>query len=499
MLTTALPELIGEQCRILYLPENANQVILGVAGSGKSVEAAYRAIWISKRYPDEKILVLSVNRDVSDVLKRTIKSYPETNNVEINTVYSYFKNLVNTYLQPDESLANLLRKYNRNSDLRDLGEIINNLSAITSKNEKSLFDEVLKEAQRNYSESTLWKKDNAEEFIKNEIYWMQSNGIKHEAEYLKISRVGRGKQRISTPQRKTMFNIYKLYYLIRLERYYKFFNFNDIFSFSEKYCKVPEKERPKYIIIDEVQDISPAMFSALSTIIKADGHWSVFGDMSQNIFGQRISWSSLGLDNIQKQYRLERNYRNTRQIGELAKAMLDTNLFEKDPSFIEPSTSALEGPKPILEPINKDYSNLIADIKEIQRVNPAQSIAIILMNSVKESIYVYNLLKNNNIKYTNKVDEFNPSKNIFVDTINRIKGLEFDSVFVICIDDIQPNMNTSKEVFNDIYENPDNQKILAKTVYVASTRARKELTLFYKTNPLDFLLSEDLLQKKEAK
>lgn len=248
-----------------------------------------------------------------------------------------------------------------------------------------------------------------------------------------------------------------------------------------------------------MQDISPAMFSALSTIIKADGHWSVFGDMSQNIFGQRISWSSLGLDNVQKQYRLERNYRNTRQIGELAKAMLDTNLFEKDPSFIEPSTSALEGIKPILEPINKDYSNLIDDIKEIQRVNPAESIAIILMNSVKESIYVYNLLKNNNIKYTNKVDEFNPSKNIFVDSINRIKGLEFDSVFVICIDDIQPNMDTSKEVFNDIYENPDNQRILAKTVYVASTRARKRLTLFYKTNPLDFLLSEDLLQKKEAK
>lgn len=60
MLTAALPELIGEQCRILYLPENANQVVLGVAGSGKSVEAAYRAIWISKRCPDDKILVLSV-------------------------------------------------------------------------------------------------------------------------------------------------------------------------------------------------------------------------------------------------------------------------------------------------------------------------------------------------------------------------------------------------------------------------------------------------------
>ena len=41
-MSVVLPRLVGEQCRILYLPENSNQVILGVAGSGKSVEAAYR-------------------------------------------------------------------------------------------------------------------------------------------------------------------------------------------------------------------------------------------------------------------------------------------------------------------------------------------------------------------------------------------------------------------------------------------------------------------------
>ena len=83
------------------------------------------------------------------MLKRTIKSYPDTDNVEVNTVYSYFKKIVNTYLQPDDRLASLLRKYRKNSNFEDLKEIINNLSAITFKNEMFLFDEVLEEGRKN--------------------------------------------------------------------------------------------------------------------------------------------------------------------------------------------------------------------------------------------------------------------------------------------------------------------------------------------------------------
>lgn len=501
MLTNILPELVGEQCRILYLPENANQVILGVAGSGKSVEAAYRAIWISKRYPNEKILVLSVNRDVSDVLDRAIKSYTSTNNVEIDTIYNYFKKLVNLYLEPDPNLESLLKKYNKNPEQDDLVSIITNLASINSKDEQLLFKDILKKGKEKYPESTLWSKDNIVDFIKDEINWMQSNEIQSMEEYLDISRVGRGNQRISGQQRRVMFRLYALYYSIRMKKYHKFFSFKDVYSFAKKYCNVPQQERPRYIIIDEVQDISPAMFSALSSIIKKNGYWSVFGDISQNIFGQRISWTSLGLDKVKKQYRLKRNYRNTKQIGELAKAMLETDLFEKDSNFIEPSTSGLNGAKPVLYQINNnDFSILIEEIVNRKKSNPESSIAIILMNVGKENTLIYRLLKQNDIHYTNKVDEFNPKDNIFIDSINRIKGLEFNSVFVCCIDDIQPNMDLSREKYKNIYENPDNQKIIAKSVYVASTRARESLILFYRNDPLNFLLSTstELLQKKEV-
>ncbi len=92
-MSVVLPRLVGEQCRILYLPENSNQVILGVAGSGKSVEAAYRAIWISLGHPSDNILVLTVNKEVNNQLRAMIDSYNHNSNIEVSTIYTYFKKI----------------------------------------------------------------------------------------------------------------------------------------------------------------------------------------------------------------------------------------------------------------------------------------------------------------------------------------------------------------------------------------------------------------------
>ena len=159
---------------------------------------------------------------------------------------------------------------------------------------------LLKNQKEEYADSTLWDKDNAEDFIKDEINWMQRNSIESGNQYLEVSRIGRGNQRISSQQRIVMFKIFKRYYELREELTGKAFSYYDIYRFVAKYCKIPEDVKPKYIIIDEVQDISPAMFAGLRSIIKDDGLWTVFGDTSQNIFGERISWSTLGLDNIRK-------------------------------------------------------------------------------------------------------------------------------------------------------------------------------------------------------
>lgn len=490
-MSVMLPRLVGEQCRILYLPENNNQVILGVAGSGKSVEAAYRAIWISLGHPDDKILVLTVNKEVNNQLRAMIDSYNHNSNIEVNTVYTYFKNLINEYYPENGIFRQWIHNHRVNKGYRDSGQLV----ATTSQEDERVFTVLLAESKKRYVDSTLWDKDNADEFVKDEINWMQRNSIKTCDQYLNASRIGRGNQRISSQQRQVMFDIFRRFYELRRKLTGKVFSYYDIYRFVKKYCEVPEDVKPKYIIIDEVQDISPVMFEGLRSIIRNDGLWTVFGDTSQNIFGERISWSTLGLDNIRKRYFLYRNYRNTKEIGELTKSMLDTDLFQKDDNtFLEPSLSAFRGEEPILWHMDSNNRSFLVD--QVNRHINDGTVAIILMNPYVERPIVRKILDENGIKYINDLNKMTRDT-VFMDGINRVKGLEFDTVIVVCIDDIQENFKS--EANNDGHLSAtlsfEDQQIIAKTVYVAATRARKNLILAYHDNPLEFLISKDFVRK----
>ena len=49
-----MKKLTGEQTKILYLPDEKNLVILGAAGSGKSLVALYKSVYLAIKYPSKK-------------------------------------------------------------------------------------------------------------------------------------------------------------------------------------------------------------------------------------------------------------------------------------------------------------------------------------------------------------------------------------------------------------------------------------------------------------
>lgn len=65
--------LIGHQTEILYVPDNQNMVITGSAGCGKSLLAIYRVFWLAKKYPHEKVVLLTFNSAVNKDMKRKIQ------------------------------------------------------------------------------------------------------------------------------------------------------------------------------------------------------------------------------------------------------------------------------------------------------------------------------------------------------------------------------------------------------------------------------------------
>src|SRR5207245_3695335 len=79
--------------------------------------------------------------------------------------------------------------------------------------------------------------------------------------------------------------------------------------------------------IDEGQDFTPAMLRSLALAIPSDGSLTFFGDMAQQIYGNRISWRMAGLHPA-KPWEFRENYRNTRQIAALCLALTKTAAFK---------------------------------------------------------------------------------------------------------------------------------------------------------------------------
>lgn len=111
---------------------------------------------------------------------------------------------------------------------------------------------------------------------------------------------------------------------------------------------------------DEGQDFSPEMLRSLAAAIPENGSLTFFGDIAQQIYGHRMSWRSAGLTatNI---WRFEENYRNTKQISQLALALAAMPNFPDDPDLVEPTAPIADGPSPALvrlrsEPEEREFA-----------------------------------------------------------------------------------------------------------------------------------------------
>ncbi|MBF0758045.1 hypothetical protein E4T91_04685 [Ligilactobacillus murinus] len=473
MFGKGLPRPTEEQARMIQLADNRNQVILGAAGSGKSVVAAYRALRLKARYTDKNIVVLTMNREIMEQIKKQIHDI----DITVNTMYSYCQNLMYNYY------------HNRNV----------RFAAVTSKENKDAIDNAINEIRKSYPDETLWNKVNeTNSFFINEITWMQENGISKDSrgreKYQTITRIGRGSERISSQQRDIMFEVYLKYYEKRATAYApKIFSYNDIYSYILD-LNIPDFVKPDFIIIDEVQDFAPIMFQALNKIVADDCRWYVLGDVSQNIFGQRLSWVSLGVENVRKS-RLNKNYRNSYEIGMLAKQMLSTEYFDnKSNDFVEtiPLPEYRSG-KPKIKKFDGSFSDIVQLVK--QKNVDRQSVAIITMN-FNELKELKDSLNRNGIDVNDGITNYDGRTGVYLQTINKVKGLEFDTVIIFCLDSANYRDNADIVSYGTLdveRMETEDKAIVSKRIYVAVTRARRDLVMYYKNSKLDFLFTDDKL------
>ena len=449
-----MEKLIGQQDLVLYLTEKFDYLVEGVAGSGKTLIAIYKAILMSIQHPNYKIVFLTFNNAIANDNRNKInkivsylKSTPifkdklkinTLSNLEINTVYKYFKKCVN-----------------------DLGGYLNPITALSITEEKNIIQEVKNNFSTLHSNLTLPQR--SIEFFKDEINWLE-NTICTKEDYFNHIRKGRKGTHLKYNDRPAVYQLYQDYlnYLKKIKQ--KYFDIEGIYQYL--YLQLCENEIYKenlkkfkkidYLIIDEYQDFSIAMLKSLQLLMNNEerSHFLLVGDHSQNIFNSVVEPKKI-FKNL-KIIKLSTIYRNSSEIAKLANAIFNNKNFtvdnDKDSDFnIKPNFQ-------VSRSIHKPYIAIANNIEMINKIE----------NNFK------NKYKDTQIILLNKKDNIQNNEK----TINQVKGLEYNNVIIPDVDKLPTDKDKDK---NEIIS-----EHLHK-LYTAVTRAKKNLLLIINSKNKNYI------------
>lgn len=503
----SIPTLQGEQTSILYLPKEQNLLIVGSAGTGKSLLAMYKSIYLAVSNPGEKILLLTFNRAVNNKIKEDCKivceylnqEYPK--NLIIDTIYSFSQKMIvdlaehikeRGYTTPTaKNILQFLKVEKRDT-----------IPALMSAKKEELIAKAVQETSEKYSDMAIFKRS-AETYIE-EISWIERWDIADFTSYKAADRVGRRKHRIRRDDREYIWEIYISYLqLMESSDNNRLYSFDSIYrylnQFLNEYRKCVQNEENskyqlyKYIIIDEFQDLTPSMANLIKTLITCKNNqnlenqskYILIGDVAQSVFGKRMTWTEMGF-NTHARHTLSQNYRNSYQIATYAEKIAESRFFDKkNENYVAPDIREIYMEKPYL----LRYENINTEIKEICElaVKRMETGTVGIIVPGKEIKNLKNHLKSSNIKFEG-FTQANSSSKLQIGTIKQVKGLEFDTVIL----PLKSKEQYAKELGSqgvvweadiDIENPPENAvdtlELFITNLYVEVTRARSGLIISY--------------------
>jgi len=290
-------------------------------------------------------------------------------------------------------------------------------------------------------------------------------------------------------------------------KYFKIDGFVGVNEYINLFLKYLNSEHGKnildqydYIFFDEFQDINQQQFQIIKKFYDNGSKIIGIGDDAQNIY----QWRGSNIDyilNFDKYFdntitfKLENNYRSTPEVINMASAVIknnteqiEKNMFPNKPSGKKPKIikykSALE-----------QATSIIGKIKKLINNNTKNDEIIVISRNnfglklFEEQLEVYNRDNDNKIDYIALItdDNKNTSKDnksydnkVVLATIHKIKGGEWENVFIIDLDD---------KIFPADCDDIGIQEE-RRLLYVAITRAKLYLELSFTTNTISRFISE---------
>jgi SOS regulatory protein LexA len=485
-----------EQKKLITATPGGAMLVRGVAGSGKTTVAVYRADYLLNNYcldESDRVLVVTYTNTLVKYLRHLYDKFdaegegyaslfaPSKAQVDIMTMDSLFHRYYNLYYEKSQRREILFSNNQRHY------QIIKNCIA---------------ELKKKFEDTNILDPKNAT-FLLHEIDWIRSCNYMELSEYQHVDRLGRqsvkqsqGPQRLrkNSPTRQAIFEL-----MLALDARMKEEGLIDSKSRDILVLKkAQEQPEPKYthIIVDESQDLTRVQLEFLKMLYKPADYSSLFfvADTAQSIYPHSWlvrgrSFTSLGLDLTGRGNVLSKNYRTTTQIAQTAYSLIeeDTDIVE-DEYYVEPALLDKQGQHPVYKHFSSEPEEAEFVAREIRQLlasyQPGEIIVIARLNRqlelvqqrLEEQGLSCQLLRSREANFGDDC--------IKLLTIHSIKGLEFKVVFIVGLNDAVIPYSSYVDMDEDIQEIQER-----KLLYVGMTRASEQLYMSSCANPSRFIYS----------
>jgi len=439
--------------------------VSGSAGTGKTVVALHRAVFLARNDPDSRVLLATFSNTLSNSLKRKLRA------------------LISTEPRLSEQI-----------DVFSMASLGRRLYELKFGKPKIVSPEEMREVVENASAAIEGHKFPIHFLLTEWEQVIDAWQLNTWEEYRSIARLGR-KTRLPEKQRAILWSIFERIDFDLAKRH--LVTDAGIFAALTKDLNEGRPSPFDFAVIDESQDIDPSQLRFLAALGSSKLNGLFFaGDLGQRIFQQAFSWLSLGVDIRGRSRSLKVNYRTSHQIRMQADRLLGPEVADVDGIVEERggTVSVFNGPSPDVRTFDSQEDEIdavatwIAARKadgflphEIGVFVRSQEELDRSISAVDQAGILYRIL-DENVETT--------FGHISISTMHLAKGLEFRAVVVMaCDDEIIPSQSRIQTVADDsdLEEVYNTERHL---LYVACTRARDFLLVTGSEHPSEFL--EDL-------
>jgi mRNA-degrading endonuclease RelE of RelBE toxin-antitoxin system len=467
-----------EQWRVFLHPSQRRLVerdwsgpvrVLGGAGTGKTVVAMHRARWLAQQLseqPGTRVLFTTFTRNLATDIRSNLTKICSPQDLQRLEVMH---------------LDGWVMKFLQGQGLQ--------VRAFNDAARKACWDMAMAVADTSLGLDRRFYEEEWRDVV-------LANGCRTLPEYVAARRIGRGRRLT----RQNRVQIWPVFDALRTE-----FRQRGLWEPEEAkqaatdlLNKAGQGARYTSIVVDEAQDLDVASFTLLRALVGKPHANDLFivGDPHQRIYGKPVVLSRCGIEIRGRSRKLRINYRTTEETRAWATAVLHGLDFDDLDGGTDPTTdyrSLLHGDVPLIKGFEdpaEEQRFLAETLRQLQHEQGSLAATCVTArtNSGVEKLNAALQQAGFNTRVINKDESDDPSDPALrLATMHRVKGLEFDQMFLPGLDQTQMPYRFEldqrpDQVSRELFEQQERSLL-----HVAATRAKKRVVVTFSGKPSSFL------------